>query len=334
MRITRDLLLKVARDTATQRAKQERDLLCIYLTGSLLLDEPLLGGTADIDLVCVHNSTPPVEREIVRMTDEIHLDIAHYPETHYRQPRRLRLNPWLGGYLIENPILLYELQHWFEFTQASVAAQYNQPENVLGRAQPLVAAARQTWMELQMSGGQPGPEQVWSLLKALEQAANAVAVLSGVPLVERRFLLSFPHRAAAVGRPELTAGLADLLTGGRAEELSPAWAGWMTGWQAALARCGETALCPPRLHPARRAYYLRAAAALWDEMPSAAVWIALRTWTLAVKSSGEPDPAWQSALNDLGLADASGWEERLQHLDRFLDQVEETLDIWGHQNGL
>ena len=36
MRITRDILLKIARDTAAQRVKVSRRLVCIYLTGSCL----------------------------------------------------------------------------------------------------------------------------------------------------------------------------------------------------------------------------------------------------------------------------------------------------------
>ena len=67
MRITRETLLKIARDTAAQRARASRDILCIYLTGSLTTDQPLLGGVTDIDLIIVHGSEPPVEREVLRL---------------------------------------------------------------------------------------------------------------------------------------------------------------------------------------------------------------------------------------------------------------------------
>ncbi|HZW05247.1 MAG TPA: hypothetical protein VFF68_15045, partial [Anaerolineaceae bacterium] len=69
MRITRDHLLKIAREMAEQRARRNRGLVCIYLTGSLLTDAPLLGGTADIDLILIHNSEPAYPREVVRITD-------------------------------------------------------------------------------------------------------------------------------------------------------------------------------------------------------------------------------------------------------------------------
>ena len=136
MRVTRDTLMKIAHNTASQYSANDRSLVCIYLSGSLLSDTPLLGGTADIDLICVHNQEPRNRREVVRLTDDIHLDVAHLPLSIYYQPRHLRLNPWVGSYLIADPIMLYDTRHWFEFTQASVAAQFNQPENVLGGCVP------------------------------------------------------------------------------------------------------------------------------------------------------------------------------------------------------
>ncbi len=75
-------------------------LACIYLTGSLLSGSPLLGGTTDIDLVFVHTSTPAFPREeVVRLSDEVHLDIAHFSQTIFHQPRHLRVDPWVGAHL-------------------------------------------------------------------------------------------------------------------------------------------------------------------------------------------------------------------------------------------
>ena len=44
MRITREMLLKSARDTVTVRIKTEKDLVAAYLVGSVLGEDPLLGG--------------------------------------------------------------------------------------------------------------------------------------------------------------------------------------------------------------------------------------------------------------------------------------------------
>ncbi len=32
----------------------------------------------------------------MRLTDEVHLDIQHLSQTVFHQPRRLRLDPWIG----------------------------------------------------------------------------------------------------------------------------------------------------------------------------------------------------------------------------------------------
>ena len=116
MRITQGTLLKNAKNEAADRLRRDRHLVCIYLTGSMTTDSPLLGGATDIDLVIIHSSEPEQEREIVRVTDEVHLDIAHYPQMLFRDTRRLRVDPWLGSYLCLDPLVLHDSGHWFDFT--------------------------------------------------------------------------------------------------------------------------------------------------------------------------------------------------------------------------
>jgi len=333
MRITRETLLKIARDTAAQRVRTSRRIVCIYLTGSVLADEPLIGGTADIDLVCVHDSEPPMRREVVRLVDEVHLDIGHYPQSDFGQPRHLRQDPWLGPYITSHPLLLHDMAHWFDFAQAAITAQFNTPENVLARAHAFSDTARQTWLNLRLSG-EVTPEQVWGYLRALENSGNAIAALSGAPLTERRFWLGLPARAEAVGRPGLATGLLDLLL----PEALPAgdWQSWQPHWQNAMAAATQSPLCPARLHPARLPYYLRSAAALFEPSPAAAAWLALRTWTQAAAlfpADSAGLAPWRSVLASLGL-DAAGFSARLDAFDAYLDSLEETLDTWGKENGI
>jgi hypothetical protein len=333
MRITRETLLKIARDTAAQRVRTHRRLICVYLTGSLLAEEPLLGGVGDIDLICVHDSEPPVRREIVRLVDEIHLDIGHFSQADFSQPRHLRQDPWLGPYITNHPILLHDAAHWFDFTQAAVTAQFSNPENVLARAHALSDAARQAWLALRLAG-QVTPEQFWIYLKALENAGNAFASLSGAPLAERRFWLGLPERAETLGRPGLAAGLLDLLL--PAPLAAEDWQAWQPPWQSALASAGAAAGCPARLDPARLFYYERAAAALFETQPAASAWLALRTWTQAAALLPPDDPslaAWQAVLQALGL-DGPGFSARLDSFDAYLDSLEETLDDWAKANGI
>jgi hypothetical protein len=335
MRITRETLLKLARDTAIQRARADRRITCIYLTGSLRRDDPLLGGTADIDLFIIHSSEPLVEREMVRLSDEVHLDIAHLSSEVYQQPRHLRADPWMGGYLCDNPVVLHDQAHWFEFTQASVNAQFYRPDYVIERSEPLAEVARQNWINLHTGTVGPGPQKLWTYLSALEKAANAIACLTGVPLTERRFLLNYPLRTQLIDRPGLAGGLVDLLTSDQPVP-EETWQTWLLGWNAAYQEAGKLETCPPRLHPCRRSYYERAVLALHNDHPEAALWILLRTWTAALCSLPENEnhgQSWEAALQTLQL-DEEHFPLRLAALDAYLDSVEETLDVWSKTNGV
>ncbi len=330
MRITRDALLKFARTTVDQRTRYNRHVMCVYLTGSLLDEEPLLGGAADIDLVFIHDIDPAQPREIQPLTDTIHLDIAHLSQSLFLQPRSLRSSAWLGSYLVQGPMLLHENQHWFEFTQAAVFAGFNTPEYRLRRARPLAEEARQAWFNLR-TAAQPGPAAVHAYLHALEQAANAVACLSGPPLTERRFMLQFPERAAAIDKPGLSQGLVDLYS---RETLDPdVLAGWLDAWGVDFTAAGETESAPARLHPARKRYYRGAIESLSSDQPEASLWLLLRTWTLSACTLAQPSQGWQALAQALQLG-PDDLSQRLEALDAYLDVVEETLDQWGEQNGV
>ena len=183
--------------------------MAAYLTGSLRTSDPFMGNATDVDIVFVHAGEPKIRREIIPLTPEIHLDIFHNPRRHYEKPKELRIHPWLGPELYD-PLPLYVTRHFFEFVQAGVRDRYHEPASVQARSHQLAQAARQTWSSLQ-TGPAHGPAQVLDYLKSISLAANAVAMLTGNPLAERRFLLQFPARALAAGQPELAAGLLNLL---------------------------------------------------------------------------------------------------------------------------
>src|SRR5512140_2545038 len=103
MRVTRDSLIRLARETAQERSFNDRSIIAAYLTGSLVTDtDPMLGGTTDIDLVLVHSMAAPVDREIVKLSPDFHLDIRHRSRSEFRSPRELRADPSLG-YEMYNP---------------------------------------------------------------------------------------------------------------------------------------------------------------------------------------------------------------------------------------
>lgn len=333
MRITPALLHKIARDTVAKRTRRDRSLLAVYLAGSLFAGDPLLGGTADIDLFFIHDERVSPEREIQRLTDEVHLDIAHHGREDYNQARTLRQHPWLG-YGIINCMIMHDPRHFMDFTQASVRGQFNQPENVLSRVQNQAEHARQIWLELHDRKGEPGLEQVSNYLRAVGQAANTVACLTGQPLTDRRFLLQFPERAAAVGRPGLYAGLVGLLGGIQIE--AEGLKSWIEAWEGAfLAIPPDKAT--PRLHPDRFAYYRRAFDKLvGSESPQDVLWPLLRTWLKAVKLLPDNGPhvdKWRETFSEVGLLGA-GFREKVAALDAYLDNVEELLDEWGQARGI
>jgi hypothetical protein len=333
MRITRDILRKVAANTAAERTRYNRHILCIFLTGSLLDEDPLLGGTADVDLMFVHDSEPPSKREIVSVTDDVHVDIGHLAQSLFLQPRALRGDAWLGSFVCNNPVLLHDTQHWFEFTQASVCAQFNQPENVLRRSRPFAEKARQSWMSLYSSRKENWAETVLTYLNILKDAANSIACLSGPPLTERRLMHLFPKRADAVGQPDLARTLAALYGG---QPLSDAeWSNWLAAWEKAVSAAGEMDNAPIRLHPARRNYYRKASLVMWESgEKNAAVWPIIQTWTEAAAflNHEEYNQDWLTAVNQLGLNE-SDFGGRMDALDGYLDGVEETLDIWAAEHG-
>ena len=333
MRINLETLMKIAKETSERRARTDRDLLAVYLHGSLLEGDPLLGGTTDIDLVFIHFDEVLTPREIQRLTDEVHLDIAHHARREYHQARSLRLHPWIGPTLFAGKVL-YDPQHFLDFTQASVRSQFNRPDYVLGRAYSQAKHARQMWLSLHEQSDEPGWDEVELYLRAVGHVANAVASLSGAPLTERRLLLKFPARAEAVAKPGLYAGLLGLLGGSNVDGAT--LQSWLSLWEEAY-RSVPVMNAPARLHPERRLYYQRAMEKILEsERPQNILWTLLNTWTQAIglmPADAKERQAWQEIVQHLGLW-GEEFRQRVNALDAYLDNVEEVLEQWGRHKGV
>ena len=333
MRINRDILTNLAHEEVKKRIRNDPGVVTAYLCGSLLEENYLLGGTTDIDLVFVHISQPECGREIVRLSAEIHLDIAHHAQKEYEQPRNIRSHAWLGP-AVYSCLPLYDVNHFMDFTQASVRGQFNQPEMILQRAKPQVEHARQIWFSLQDNPEQTGVDVLSSYLSAVEHAANSIALLSGGPLTERRFLMNFSLRAEAAGSPGLFPGLLGLLGGAKFDREQVRTL--LPDWETAL-----LALPQPvnklRLHPHRRSYYRRAFEAMLEMgEPRLILWPLINTWTLAAKQFAEDSPEWSTwnrVCLDFELV-GPAFKERVEALDAYLDQVEETIDRWASAMGV
>jgi len=336
MRVTRESLIRIAKETAQERAFNNREIIAAYLTGSLASSaDPMLGGAADIDLVFVHAERPAIAREVVKLTPDFHLDIGHRAKAEFKSPRELRVDPLLG-YEMYDPMLLFEREKFFEFVQAGLRAgfEFHAPALVLQRSRKLLSEARKSWNDLtDVHHENAGAAQVRGYLHSVSNAANAVAELTGAPLPERRFLLVFPERAQAVDRPAFTAGLFNLLGAG---DLQPTTLlNWLPAWKTDFLACSENPGPELRVHAARLNYYEKAMRSMLEsETPTAALWPLIHTWTLAAEIlDREPEAAWREACKQLGIL-GKGFEERLGQLDSYIDAIEAHLDEIAVANGL
>jgi len=335
MRVTRESLIRIAKETAQEHAFNDRDIIAAYLTGSLASNtDPLLGGTTDIDVIFVHASEPKHRREFVTLTPDFHVDISHRAKAEFKRPRELRLDPWLGWEMYD-PMLLFEREKFFEFVQAGLRAgfEFNAPGPALQRSRLLLSHGRGIWRDLLAVSDTVTPQDVTQYMKSLYHAINAVAELSGPPLQERRLMLEFASRAETAQRPGMDAGLAGLL--GASELRSSTLNEWLPEWRLAFDAATENSRVDPRIHPARVNYYEKAIRAiLVSENPRAALWPLLQTWSLAVEVLPEQalEP-WRSACSRLRLT-APDFEERVEGLDHYLDDVEALLDELATQYGL
>jgi hypothetical protein len=329
MRITRETLIRIAKETAQKRALSDPGLVAAYLTGSLLAEAPFLGNTTDIDIVFVHAEEPKPKREILPVTAEVHLDIRHYPRHTYDRPKELRIHPIFGPELYD-PMPLYVTQHFFEFVQAGVRDKYHEPANVLLRARREAESARQAWSELQVNAT-PGPDWMLVYLNGVNLAANAVALLSRGPLSERRFLLQFPPCAEAAGLPGLSAGLLGLLGGGHID--AAAMRGLLPEWEKAFGDAAGRARVDERIALPRLGYYTHACEALLGgDSPQAILWPFLLTWTLAAAVlPATRQSKWQAACEQVGL-EVGALQPRLEALDGFIDTVDEILEKYAATN--
>jgi hypothetical protein len=328
MRITRDLLLSLARDNAAKMAARDRSLVCVYIVGSLLRGDPFLGEVTDIDLVCVHDKEIKQSREIVRINADIHLDITHLPQYLFDNIQAFRADPWMGVSLDECPLALRDAEHWFDFTRASITGSLWKPQYVMARVNCFAGRARQTWQMLVDEALPQGIKRTEAYLNTLNDAINAVACINGSPLTTRRILLDLPERAYALDMPDLAASFIYQFTNDAFTEEN--WAAWMPQWQTTFDAMAANKQAPLDVLPTRKNYYWKAASEFAEEHPAGALWIMLRTWTqmaTVLPKSEQPYKDWQSFVRQLEL-DGKGLPGRLDSLDQLLESVELTVEKW------
>jgi len=328
--VSRDKLIELA-ELETHDRVEEQGILSGYLIGSVATGNPVLGGTADIDLVLIHENQPAMRREIQRISENIHLDIYHYPKELYLRPRELRIDPWIGPSL-SAPIFIHDPQHFFEWAQAGARGQFFRADHVLSRATEFYKRARQTSSLLALSN-----RWLKTYTRAVLEAANAVVTLVGNPAAGRRLMLDVERHTQEAGYPHIYYNFLQLLGGSFINAtILPKWlSDWGYAFDAAAKLSNH-----PELNPCRRMYYLRGFQALAEvERPEAVLWTMLTTWersthTLTLSEKVAPyQAAWHSVLERLQLGSAST-TSRMEELEDFMNTIDGLLAAWAEQVGV
>ena len=332
--IERATLIKIARDTAAQRMTARPTILSAYLIGSVGAGEPMLGDATDIDLVLIDLNPPPAEREVIRLTDQIALDIHHRSSDLYRNAKSLRVHPWLGPELAE-PLFLHDPTHFFELAQASARGQFHRAEHVAARARTFVSWARsELHVGLLPGADSEAPVSLTNYSQALLFAANAAITLTAFPAAGRRLVMKLEAAAGQLRRPDLYDGFLALLAGpdldrSVAESLL---AGWLAAYRAGQSAADEA------IHPARRTIYERGfRAQIAADRAADMAWLMLATWnTCRAYMPNDPaqDEQWQGFLGHLRLADPDDYAARVREVAGYVTLVDELVEQWAAGNGV
>ena len=334
MRISQEMLIKIAKEHVAKRVRREKDLVAVYLTGSVSEGDPLLGGSTDIDLIFVHKEEPPLKREVLRVTYEISLDIEHHHQSFYTYHRRLRQNPWIGFALCNHQNILMDQDHWLEFIQASVSARFNSPENVYKCSEQFADKARALWFDLNDPQEIDWEDWITLYFKAVGAAANAIACLNGPALTTRRFMLDFTSRAETLERLPLVGELTRLL--GNENMNEDLFNEWRKVWEETIKAANEKDNCPPNISKVRKAYFLLSVNAMAESGTLHAVlWPMIETWQQALTclEDEEHHQRWQEFLKALGFQKENK-EELLGNVDQFIDQAERLLEDYKNEYNL
>lgn len=328
MIITQERLIVLAEEAVERWAKRQ-PILAAYLIGSVLDDQPLLGGAADVDIVIIEQDHPLIERQMQPLSDDVHLDIAFHAREIYEKPRRLRTDPWLGPALWHHH-RLYDPKHFFDWAQAGAAAQFQRPENVRGRATAFLASARS------LRAGVSTSSWLQPFLLATMHGLNAAVSLAGQPASGRRIVRSAGDRLALLDLQDLHAGFLGLIDAIEPDEWHlPEWLG---AWGKAFDAQGEYRSAD--LGDPRRDYYLRGFQSLAEGGDAVAViWPLLKTWSEVLENiepSAEGDQhqaAFDGVRDNLRLSNQHR-DLRLGQLETFLDRVELSIEAWSRQHGI
>lgn len=332
MKITKERLLTLTQMYLNKLVRSDHSVVCVYLVGSMLEEDPFINGTTDVDLVIVHNVPVSENREIVAISPEATLDIHHIEQNTYSPPRKIRKDPWVGSSLCFDPIVLYGTGHWFEFAQASVEAGFFQPEAVIYRSRLFSNAAREKFSSLGTTM-QQGGNYTAAYLKTIENAANAVATLVGKPLTDRTMFKQFKAIADNLDEPELMADLHALLLGNR--DISPYYEYFFNAWKYYIEFFGNNPVSHSmmKLNASRLLYYMRPVEWYWNEHLTSSIWLMAKTWSSIANYIQLDDNEYYNSFLTMLEISPHFFVQRHDQLEALLEKVEDVQEKWGREKG-
>lgn len=335
MRITKDRLISLAKNFVLEETYRDKQIACIFLTGSAMSENFLLNNTTDIDLILIHRSKTQTERRTIRINNQIHYDCWTYPIRLFQDSKTLRTDPWIGSSFSGDTLVLYDEGHWFEFQQAAIFSKFYYPETRYQRCKPLLDKARMDWLALDILDDEPQWQEIVRYVGILESLGNIIAGLVGTPMPIRRFALQLPEQAARIEKPGLAAGLFDLYCPTTWETFP--WAQILADWQSIWQQISSLPDAPANFQSFRQDYFLLPIQLLMDDEPQAALWILLSTlleaWQYLQNRNLAPVSALETLLSPMQLG-KENFRQRIEQLDTYLDAVEITVEAWAKHQGL
>jgi hypothetical protein len=335
MRITRDRLISLAKNFALEETFRDKQIACIFLTGSALGEQFLLNDTTDIDLILIHRSKNNVERKTIRINNQVHYDCWTYPIRLFQDSKTLRTETWIGSSFSGETLLLYDEGHWFNFQQAAIFSKFFDPETRYLRCKPQLDKARTHWLSLDILDDEPAMQEVIRYMDIIENLGNIIAGLVGMPLTIRRFGLELPEKAVMLGKPGLAAGLFDLYCPPTWQDFP--WQDWLSGWQSLWDQVNSLPDVPAEFQSFCKDYYLQPVQVFMQEEPQAALWILINTMLTALQhlkaNNIKPAIPLENLLTSIKL-NKNEFEQRVSELDSYLDALEMTMEEWAKDQGL
>jgi len=148
MLITQDLLIDITKDYINRLLRQNNDIVACYLTGSVLGDQALLvAAPISIWLLFIRKTHPlPAKFDALKAIFRWILFITINRFTPFIAECD-RTAGWVMP-LRNHDGIIYDTDHWLEYIQAGVDAQFDSPENTHARALKFADDARRYWFAL------------------------------------------------------------------------------------------------------------------------------------------------------------------------------------------